>query len=63
MLGFYPEPQELQYNETFKLKFVFVNFNVERVGKRNRFQFIRILRDNFLTLIPQVESQVRFGRH
>lgn len=61
--GFYPEPHEHQDNETFKPKFVFVKFNDERVGKRNRLQSTRILRDDVSTPVPQVESQVRFGKH
>ncbi|XP_062600070.1 uncharacterized protein LOC134261665 [Saccostrea cucullata] len=61
--GFYPQPQEDQDIETFKPKFIFVKFSDARVGRRNRLQSTRILRDNVSTPIPQVESQIRFGRH
>ena len=61
--GFYPKPDEYQDTETFKPKYVFVRFNDEKVGTRNRLQSTRIKRDNVPTPLPQTESQVRFGRH
>lgn len=61
--GFYPQPADDQDWDTFKPKYIFVKFNDERVGKRNRLQSSRILIDEISTPIPQVETQIRFGKH
>lgn len=61
--GFYPQPAYDQDRDTFKPKYIFVKFNDERVGKRNRLQSSRILIDEISTPIPQVETQIRFGKH
>jgi hypothetical protein len=63
LVGVHLQPLPDQDVQAFMSKYAFVKFHEERIGNRNRLHSKGILIDNLSTPIPQVKTQIRFGKH